>query len=887
MSLSREQRLEGNDSNSSKNSVDLESPEVVNDLQPLVGLLLELNLMASPKQQEPLGEKLGEKGGKEKEEVSPSGSQLNGKLGGEIADEIAQSIPDNDLGNGEEKPEVFGENSEDLVEESWSEIPQESPSEVDDPLALLFNLLLENSPSTNFSEKPNLSPQDDRISPQVSESVIENHSGLFNGKVFEEKLLNLAEDSGGFPSETSGIEEEIPILTQARSESQSESQLQTSIRGELEPDHGENLTLEREVKEDVDPFAQLQDILMGSQMSQVKQVNQMIDQKVKSLEQQLYDPNKLVRLLLPHITNLLSLKIAEEREEMAAAIAPIIDEALQKRSEDDKSSVISALAPLIPDAISTQIRNNPQEVARAIGPEVAAAIQEQINLDREAIAEALGPEMGRAIKAQIEVERDAMVDALYPVIGNTISKYMAEAIRSINERVERAFSLEGVSRKIRSKVQGVSEAELILKESIPCVVQAAFLIQKSSGLIIAEVQKDGEVLEAEMIAGMLTAMRSFVQDCIVPAGELSELNQIEYGDSQIMLEVAGYCYLAVIIKGQPSKVIINELRETLAKIIIKYGRKIENFEGDSATIPSQVFDLLARLMDLPLEEVEKREKFPLALLGIILGGLGFLLIPWLFYLHRQGVEREMLTMISQAFYRTPDLSIYQLQSEMAGKEIILRGRLPNQRLREKAETLVKTILPNQPFNNQIIVVDVPPDPLIVESEVKRITKVFNQTEGISIQSQYRWRQVNVTGTVMQMSEGTKITKAFQQIPGVQSVVSTIKLNPLKIATRIYFEQNSVELNDEYKDIISNIKLFLKQYPQKHLRVIGYSDRLGKPAKNKTLALQRAQAVQQALISQGVDPKRLQVIGSPLPPADVDFAQPLLLSRCVVFEPFTP
>jgi hypothetical protein len=41
---------------------------------------------------------------------------------------------------------------------------------------------------------------------------------------------------------------------------------------------------------------------------------------------------------------------------------------------------------------------------------------------------------------------------------------MAEAIKSINEKVENTLSVEGISRKIRAKMQGVSEAELIFKE---------------------------------------------------------------------------------------------------------------------------------------------------------------------------------------------------------------------------------------------------------------------------------------------------------------------------------------------------------------------------------------------------------------------------------------
>jgi hypothetical protein len=50
---------------------------------------------------------------------------------------------------------------------------------------------------------------------------------------------------------------------------------------------------------------------------------------------------------------------------------------------------------------------------------------------------------------------------------------------------------------------------------MPFTVQAIFLIHKGSGLIISEVQSlESHYLESEMVAGMLTAIRSCVNDCI-------------------------------------------------------------------------------------------------------------------------------------------------------------------------------------------------------------------------------------------------------------------------------------------------------------------------------------------------------------------------------------
>jgi outer membrane protein OmpA-like peptidoglycan-associated protein len=256
------------------------------------------------------------------------------------------------------------------------------------------------------------------------------------------------------------------------------------------------------------------------------------------------------------------------------------------------------------------------------------------------------------------------------------------------------------------------------------------------------------------------------------------------------------------------------------------------------------------------------------------------------YEYRQRNERQIAENTSIALGSAPDLAVYRLGVDVEQDVLTLTGNLPNKGLRAKAEKIAKATVPTLKLDNQIIAVDVPPDPALIAAEVKRVTAVLNQMEGVNIGSRYEDRKVTVEGTVMVIADAQKIAQSMKQIPGVQSVISTVKLNPLKITTRIYFDAGSAHLNSEYGEIIDNIKEFLKQYPQKQLKIIGHSDRQGNPLVNQKLAEDRAKAVQIALIQQGVDPRRLIVVGFSRPPVDVELSQPLLLSRCVVFEPIT-
>ncbi|MEZ2226822.1 MAG: OmpA family protein [Microcoleus sp.] len=646
----------------------------------------------------------------------------------------------------------------------------------------------------------------------------------------------------------------------------------------------------------------LQNLIFGSQISDIEQVKNLlaendlpavrrlmttIDEKLGKLEHQLYDPQELIALMLPWIAEILSRKITESKEEVVNAIVPIIDEVIRAKTQANKQAMSSAIAELLPDALAQQIHNSPADIAKAIAPEIGMAIKEQIRLDQESIAQALGPEMGKAITAQIEFERDSMVDALYPVIGSTISKYMAEAIKTINEKVSNTLSVEGVKRKIRSKVQGVSEAELILQESIPFTVQSVFLIHKASGLVISEAQQLGDYqLESEMVAGMLTAISSFVNDCIVRPGQISELNQIEYGESKIMLEVAGYCYLAAVIKGEPPPKFIKKMRETVSTIIINYGKSINQFNGNPRTISDDLHPLLLGLLAKFTTEQQTLAKPPLALAGLSLALLSLIVVPWGIYQYRSNIDRRLADNATFALGSTPELAIYRLNVSVEGKTLKLTGKLPNPELRVKAGQIAASTAPNLKLDNQIVAVDLPPDPVLTKAEVQRITAVLNQLWGVSISSRYDERRVTVEGTVMEQGDVQKITQSFKQIPGVQSVISTVKLDPLKITSRIYFEPGTAKLDSTYQETIVNIRDFLRQHPQKSIKIIGHSDRTGEVVLNQQLSLRRAATVRDALVLQGADPQRLQVVASNSPPVDVAQNQPLLLSRCVLFEPIT-
>ncbi len=640
------------------------------------------------------------------------------------------------------------------------------------------------------------------------------------------------------------------------------------------------------------PRINLQKIELA-ELDRLRQIITELQKKQAIFEDELDRQINSINTLLPLIKELLSIQIDDSKEAILKNILPIIDKIIQQKSEQDSQQMGAAISPILPIAISQKIQQSPEEIGKAIAPEIAISIQEQIRLSPDSISKTLGPEMGKAIKTQIELERDAMVDALYPVIGNTISKYMAEAINSINDKVENTLSLEGIKRKIRAKIQGVSEAELILAEVIKFEVQAIFLIEKNSGLVIEEFQGSSEPkLEAEMLAGMLTAIRSFASECMIQSERVSELNEIEYSDSKIILEVAGYCYLAVVVKGKPFKKFLQKIRETLGKIVVNYGEIIEEFEGDRASIPLAVRSLLEELFET--QKCQKTSKRPNTLLIVLLTFLSAIILPWGYINWRNQISTRIESETAAILDGASELSVYRLIPRVRKGKLTLTGRVPNDRLRILAAEVISDIAvrENLELENQIVAVKTPPDPVLIAREVERLTSIFDRIDGVKISSyfSYKTKIVTLEGTVLETRNIARIVSAFEQIPGVETVVNTVQIKLPSIETRIYFKLNSPKIREE--DISSKIKTieqFLDRHPKLHLKIIGHSDleeiRYG--VRTGQLAIKRANTVRQALLEKKINPVRLHVYGSSQPPSDITKDQPSWLNRCVRFEVFIP
>lgn len=576
------------------------------------------------------------------------------------------------------------------------------------------------------------------------------------------------------------------------------------------------------------------------------------------------------------------------REELVVRIKEIFPEMMLRTINESKVAFTETIAPIIDEVINTKTRENRESMGRAISPAIPVGISHRISEAPDEFAQAIAPEIAAAVKQQINLNREAMSDALYPIIGSTILKYMAETMQEINQKLEQAVSVEGITRKVKAKLQGISEAELLMKETTPQTVKAVFLIHKESGLVIAGVQQsEREQLESEMVAGMLTAIRAFVNDCIAQSGNIAEIDAIEYGTSTIVLEVAGSCYLAAVMQGETRQWFKYKMRAIFKNIVQNYGDEIKSFNGDPATVPPEVASDMQKLIHTDVEVKATNNKPPVLLIAGV-AALGLIGIPWGIYQYRSSVEGRLEADTNLALQSAPELSVYRLRADVRDKEVELSGRVPNQTLRSQAGEIAQQTVPTFKLDNQIIAVEVPPDPVLAEADVKRTAAILNQVESIDISARYVGGKVAVEGSVSPGSDAQKITQAFEKIPGVKSVTNTVRVVaelPSKVREiSIYFDVGSAVLRPkEVTQKLEKVKEIIEANSGKNFRVIGYSDFKSSPAENQNLALERARNVKAALVKQGIDGNRIQIAATKGRPKNVEANQSLSLSRVVTFE----
>lgn len=105
----------------------------------------------------------------------------------------------------------------------------------------------------------------------------------------------------------------------------------------------------------------------------------------------------------------------------------------------------------------------------------------------------------------------------------------------------------------------------------------------------------------------------------------------------------------------------------------------------------------------------------------------------------------------------------------------------------------------------------------------------------------------------------------KDIVGKPRRMAPMEFNPIETGetyqiNNINFDTDSYELSDQVMNILNEFIAFLEENPMVTVSIQGHTDNVGDPKKNLTLSTNRAQAVNNYLILEGIAPNRLEFKG---------------------------
>lgn len=284
-------------------------------------------------------------------------------------------------------------------------------------------------------------------------------------------------------------------------------------------------------------------------------------------------------LLAPEQSRLERLQEQVERLDLTARnLSRILPDAIELRGEGD-AQLTQALTPHVSDALSRSVRKRPHMIAEAIAPIMMPAI-------RQAIANAL-----------------------------------RSMVQSLNQTIEHSLSIRSLRWRLESLRTGKPFAEIVLLHTLRYRIEQVFLIHKDSGLLLGHAAGESVAVQDQtLVSGMLSAIRSFVQDSF-GADPAESLNTLQVGELTVWIEQGPAAILAAVIRGTPPESLRLHLQETLDRLHWERREALATFAGDASSFTGAK-PLLEDCLQAQFES-RTRTMSPLVwmlLLGLLAGG---------------------------------------------------------------------------------------------------------------------------------------------------------------------------------------------------------------------------------------------------------------------------
>ena len=212
---------------------------------------------------------------------------------------------------------------------------------------------------------------------------------------------------------------------------------------------------------------------------------------------------------------------------------------------------------------------------KKLSKEVSPIVEEHIEFLKKNFPDEFRSIVDEMITDKIQNSKEEIVNAIYPEVGKMIKKYVSHQIQMLKEGIENqvknTFNSKSFFGKIKSSFGWKKTSEEIIQNIQKPVVEEIFIIQKNSGLLAGSATRN-DLVDQDVVAGMLTAIKAFVEDAFNKGNE--DLETIEYGSYRILLHNFPSWYMAIALSGTLSA----KEKDELSDDVLNFAKEEMNFQ---------------------------------------------------------------------------------------------------------------------------------------------------------------------------------------------------------------------------------------------------------------------------------------------------------------------
>ncbi len=322
---------------------------------------------------------------------------------------------------------------------------------------------------------------------------------------------------------------------------------------------------------------------------------------------------------------------------------------------------------------------------------LGSSLPEAISLHHDSpdkkLATSLQNPLIEALQLSVQKDKKPLSAALFPILGPAIRFYVKDTFTGmfdeLNETLRTATSFNRIKWWLEAKLTGKDVSEYIILKTFQYSVEDLLLISPDSGILLQHLSdKDDDQQDADMVSGMLIAIRSFVKDSFSTTNEHGEeLCRFSFGQKEILLENGPDAIIAAVTLGIPPAEYREAMSDALEQLHTEAGEELRNFSGDQEALKQQCAQHLSPLLrkergeHSPIKQAPKWPGF------LILGLLGIATLT----LATISVRNKIWTYkLKQQISAEPGIELVSIQPRLFGNgEIKI--------LRDPAATSIETI----------------------------------------------------------------------------------------------------------------------------------------------------------------------------------------------------